>query len=506
MDDPADIADLVPVDPSIAIAAQADAEQVAGHYQAAIALYRLAAALNPRDLSVRSRLARALFCAEDWDAAWQAYEIRFRLTPNAPDVSRRMPDGTVQSYPRWRGGPTPRRILVLHEQGLGDTIQFCRFLPELLNRGPDVVLMVPGALVPLMRRTGLPIDVRALEDKPSMAGIESWIPLLDLPRALRLRPEVYTAAKPYLSADPGKVAAWRERVGTHGLKVGIAWAGNPEAAGDRARSLRPDALAPLVAVPGIRLFSLQKQGEDALARSPLAGMVEDLGPDFDSGPEAFADTAALLQSLDALVSVDTAIAHLAGAMGRPVHLLLARPWADWRWLGRETDTIWYPTMTLYRQDRAGDWSAPVARVAAALSGRGAERAGDTPRRKPLAPVSVGDLLDRVTILEIKAARMRAGPRLAHVLTELGELRAVVSAERIGGVETPLTRLREANASLWELESEIRQRAAARRFDSGYVDLARGIHEANDRRAALKREINELAGSALVEEKWYGETG
>lgn len=503
MDDPADIADFIPVEPVLAIAAQADAEQVAGRYDTAVALYRLAASLDPADTSVRSRLARALFCAEDWDAAWRAYEIRFKLTPNAPDVSRRLPDGTTQPYPRWRSGPPPRRLMVLHEQGLGDTIQFCRFIPDLLALGPAVVLVVPASLVPMMRRMGLPIEVRALEQSPSMAGLDAWVPLLDLPKLLGMRPAGYTPAEPYLRADPDTASVWRERLGPHGLKVGVAWAGNPEAAADQGRSAQPAVLAPLAAIPGIRVFCLQRGGEEAASRTALAPVLEPLGPDFDSGPEAFADAAPLLESLDAVVTVDTALAHLAGALGRPVHLLLRRPWADWRWLGRESDTPWYPTMTLHRQDRAGDWSAPVARAAAALMRGAAPAEPAESRRKPLAPVSVGDLLDRATILELKATRIAGGAALANVLAELGELRAVIRGEGLAGLDDPLARLREANASLWELESEIRARAAAGSFDRGYVDLARGIHAANDRRSAIKREINALAGSALVEEKWYG---
>jgi hypothetical protein len=502
MDDPADIAELVPVEPVLAITAQADAEFVAGRFGTAIALYRLAAVLDREDPSLRSRLAHALFCAEDWDAAWRAYDIRFKLAP-APDVSRRMSDGTSTPYPRWRSGPPPRRLMVLHEQGLGDTIQFSRFIPDLVSRGPTVVLVVPAGLVPMMTRMRLPIDVRPLDSRTSMAGLDAWVPLLDLPKLLALPPSAYTPAKPYLSADPAKVALWRERVGSHGLKVGFAWAGNPDNAGDYGRSAFPAILEPLASLPGIRLFCLQKGGEEVAARTALGSVLEPLGSDFDSGPEAFADTAGLLETLDAVVTVDTALAHLAGALGRPVHLLLRRPWADWRWLGRESDTPWYPTMTLYRQDRAGDWSGPVARAAAALAVDSSATSAREPQRKPLVPVSVGDLLDRLTILEIKASRLRHGPALANVLAELGEVRAVIGKENLGGLDEPLSRLRDANLALWELENEIRARATEGSFDQGYVDLARGIHTANDRRAAIKREINALTGSALVEEKWYG---
>src|SRR5579871_1360552 len=164
-------------------------------------------------------------------------------------------------------------------------------------------------------------------------------------------------------------ACWRDRLPPARLRVGIAWQGNPRARHDRSRSIPLREFAPLAAIPGIRLVSLQQHdGLDQLQALPAGMRVETLGAEFDAGPDAFLDTAAVMGELDLIVTCDTAIAHLAGALGRPVFVLLADH-PDWRWLTGRDDSPWYPSMRLFRQTEPGDWSGPVTNVAAALAAR-----------------------------------------------------------------------------------------------------------------------------------------
>jgi hypothetical protein len=184
-------------------------------------------------------------------------------------------------------------------------------------------------------------------------------PLMSVPYLTQTRLATIPADRPYLSADPERAVRWAERLGPRGgrRRIGLAWAGNPTQKNDRRRSLDPAQLAPLAGMPGVAWVSLQK---DAVKVPPFE--IVDRTDDLTD----FAETAALLMNLDLVITVDTAVAHLAGALGRPVWLVLAYA-ADWRWLLERTDSPWYPTARLFRQPRAGDWGAVIAKVAAALS-------------------------------------------------------------------------------------------------------------------------------------------
>lgn len=327
----------------------------------AAAALRALSRLVPQDLRVRAALARALFAAGLWQEAWDAYEVRFELLPEIfPKVSRMGPNGP-EAMPIWRGGAVPEALLVMGEQGLGDTIQFARYLPLLRARGVRVHAVLDGRIHALLAPLLAGIDLRASGMAGRVQGVKSWLPLLNLPQALGLRPQEYRGQIPYLTADGGRVARWRARIGGEGLRIGIVWQGNPAAPVDRHRSAPLAAFAPIAALPGVRLFALQKgPGEDAPA--PFA--LERLGPEMDQGPDWFLDTAAAMVALDLVVSVDTAALHVAGALGRPALLLAHGRESDWRWQQGREDTIWYPSVRLVRcPDGGADWRAAAAQAA-----------------------------------------------------------------------------------------------------------------------------------------------
>lgn len=327
----------------------------------AVAALRALAALVPGDPRVRAGLARALFQAGLWTEAWAAYEVRFELLPAAfARVTRPTPDGPVP-LPAWRGQGHPDALLVMGEQGLGDTIQFARYLPLLAARGIRVHAVLDPRLHALLGPVTAGVEVRSAGTPGSVPGVRHWLPLMDLPRALRLRPQHYQGRIPYLAAERERVARLRGRIGAQGFRIGIVWQGNPAAPVDANRSAPLAAFAPLAAVPGVRLFSLQKgPGEEQDAPFPLVR----LGPELDGGADWFLDTAAAVCALDLVVTVDTAVLHLAGALGRPALMLMHGRHADWRWLHAQDVPVWYPSVRLVRCPDAGaDWRGAAGRAA-----------------------------------------------------------------------------------------------------------------------------------------------
>jgi hypothetical protein len=351
-----------PAPPDIApILALAEDARAAGRALDAVVALRSLAALVPRDARVRAALARALFQAGLWNEAWAAYEVRFELLPSAfPRVTRPGPRGP-EPLPPWRGQGAPEAVLVMGEQGLGDTIQFARYLPLLVARGMRVHAVLDQRLHALLAPLTGGIDLRASGAPGSVPGVRAWLPLMDLPRALGLSPQDYQRRVPYLAADPARVARLRARIGAQGLRVGIVWQGNPAAPVDANRSVPLAAFAPLADIPGVRLFSLQKgPGEEQQAPFPL----DRLGPELDGGADWFLDTAAAIAALDLVVTVDTAVLHVAGALGRPALMLMHGRHADWRWLHAQDVPLWYPSVRLVRcPDGNADWRGAVARAA-----------------------------------------------------------------------------------------------------------------------------------------------
>lgn len=268
--------------------------------------------------------------------------------------------------PRWQGeGPQGRSLLIGPEAGLGDMIQFSRYVPVLKEQGAvRIGIICPPSLKRLfLTLPGIDAVVATGEPVPDL-GWDAWTLPLSLPRLCGTRLESIPAPIPYLRAEAGLVQAWRSRLGAAGLRVGLAWKGNPKFENDRDRSLPSlDTLGPLAAIEGIQFVSLQVGAGEA--GRPPRGM--DL---FDPSPWIgdFADTAALIANLDLVISVDTAVAHLAGALGKPCWVLLPHFKTDWRWLLDRTDSPWYPgVLRLFRQTTRGGWGPVIEAVAAALA-------------------------------------------------------------------------------------------------------------------------------------------
>jgi tetratricopeptide (TPR) repeat protein/glycosyltransferase involved in cell wall biosynthesis len=325
--------------------------------EAGIRAFEKATELKPDYADAHFALAMTRLLLGDLEKGFQGYEWRWKGSEMAS-----MKLDFVQ--PRWDGGPlNGQSIFLCAEQGMGDQMQFARFAPEIARRGGKVILECQPDIVRLLQRVEGVADViaRGAERPP----FDVYAPLMSLAGIFGTTLETIPAQVPYLRADPVRAAAWAEYLDAEcptGLRVGLVWAGNPDHKGDRHRSTTLEALAPLGQVAGVHFVALQKGVAADQADTPPAGMdLTNLGSligDFD-------DTAAILEHLDLLITVDTSVAHLAGALGRPVWLLLGVS-PDWRWLRRREDNPWYPTARLFRQERLNDWAGVVARVADSL--------------------------------------------------------------------------------------------------------------------------------------------
>ena len=331
-----------------------------GRLAEAEASYREALRLRPDHPEAHSNLGYSLLLAGRFEEGWKEQEWRWK--------SKLMRGGLRDfSVPLWSGEAIGERVILLHaEQGLGDTLQFCRYVP-LIAAGARTVLEVQGPLVGLL--SGLPGIMEIVARGDRLPSFDLHCPLLSLPRAVGTTLDTIPCATSYLSANRMLAADWRVRLaGLDGLRVGLVWAGEQRlewaelAAIDRRRSITLDTMAPLGEVSGVTFISLQKGGPAAQTASPPRGMVLH---DFTADLHDFADTAALIDGLDLVISVDTAVAHLAGGLGKPVWLL-NRFDTCWRWLLRRDDSPWYPTLRQFRQPKPGDWESVICAVRDAL--------------------------------------------------------------------------------------------------------------------------------------------
>jgi tetratricopeptide (TPR) repeat protein len=340
-----------------------------GHLDEAVTCYKRALAQDPDFIDAQVGLSTLLLLQGDFQAGWDKYEWRWKKIDQfaARDFSQ----------PRWSGEPLAGKTILLYaEQGLGDTLQFIRYAAVLKKLGAKIVLECQRPLLKLSASYRYVDQLAA--DESDLPPFDFHLPLLSVPRVLKTTLETIPADVPYLFAEPELVARWHDRLASlTGFKIGINWHGRAGHVQAERRDIPLHHFATLATLPGVRLISLQKDATKELA-TPAAGAIVDLSEQLDREHGPFMDTAAIMMNLDLVITSDTSIAHLAGALGVPVWVPLPCV-PDWRWLTERTDCPWYPTMRIFRQRRAGDWDAVFEQIRKALA--------ETIRSKPEPPRS-----------------------------------------------------------------------------------------------------------------------
>jgi tetratricopeptide (TPR) repeat protein len=335
-----------------------------GRFQEALENFDRALTIAPNHAATLWSKSLLKLTLGEFDEGWPLYESRLRLD-HLHSYHRSF------AVPRWSGTePLAGKTILIHaEQGLGDTLQFARYVPLLEAQGAHVVFEVPRELATLLR--SLPMRGPLLMRGGTLPHLDYYCPLLSLPLAFRTRRQTIPGGVPYIEADATAVAGWRARLlELPGLKIGLNWQGHIGAEKQpwvRGRSFALECAAPLTRLPGVSLISLQK-GDAARQRSRVefGRALAELTDPLDTSAAAMMETAALMSALDLVITSDTSVAHLAGALGVPVWVVLQKV-PDWRWLLDTPECAWYPTMRLFRQRVAGDWSEVFERVALEVS-------------------------------------------------------------------------------------------------------------------------------------------
>jgi hypothetical protein len=368
-----------------------------------------------------------------------------------------------------------------------------------------VILECQTKLGPLMRgASGVDEVIETGPSAPPSVTADLQVRLMSLPCIVGTRAETIPHEVPYLHPPQDRLDFWRKKLdGMAGFKVGIAWQGNPKYACDVSRSISLKYFAPLSRIPNIQLLSLQKGfGEEQLKDAGFHVHVFDPVLDMSTGG-AFVDTAAVLKSLDLLITSDTSIAHLAGAMAVPTWVALSKA-PDWRWRMDGERTAWYPTMRLFRQKKAGDWMDVFSRMAKELSEKIGQVRSSVERVR--IETSPGELLDRLTILNIKSRRISSPQKLINITNELRSLQESAASALPPSKELDrlIAKLSEVNEILWDAEDDIRNCEKKQRHGKQFVALSRSIMHTNDLGSSIKKEINILLGSDVSDEKSYAE--
>ncbi len=337
----------------------ANLQKEQGNCDQAIQNFKRAVSLKPDYPDAHWNLSLAYLLNGEYTKGWETY--KWRRDPDLKIIT----DFHSSGKPRWDGSSFKGKTLFVHfEQGIGDNIQFIRYLPMVKTRGGTVVFETFGSLAGLFM--GLPYIDRLVgfsPDRKAPLDFDCYTSLLELPNIFGTTVETIPDNVPYLYADPVKAKYWRNRLHGQEFKVGIVWAGSPEHGNDHNRSCTLEHFLPLTQIAGIRIYSLQKgPATRQLQEFANQATITDIATEF----EDFSDTAAAVQNLDLVISVDTSVLHLAGAMGKPTWALIPFA-AEWRWMLQRNDSPWYPTMKLFRQNKWGDWPGVLDSIAENLT-------------------------------------------------------------------------------------------------------------------------------------------
>jgi len=487
-----------------------------GSHEAAESHFRKALALKSDYPDARMNLGCWLLRSGQFMEGWALYEARQRQNNHQCQLT-----APKVAFPQWQGeNLAGKSLLVQGEQGLGDQIQFCRYLTVLKNQGiRHITLVCSPPLKSVFSRLSAADAVVGFNEAGQLPVHDFWIYLASLPFYFRATLKNIPDTVSYLTADTDlQQALAQSLVAVSDFKVGLCWNGSRRYPWDALRSPGLQAFEKLFGLTGVRFASLQVGSRDAflLAAGPTA---MDLGHDIDVHTAPFEETAALIMNVDLVITCDTAIGHLAGALGKPVWVVLPYH-ADWRWMLDRDDSVWYANTRLFRQTTRGDWDEVFERVSVRLT---AMIAGDdlavwrvagglVPNLPPvkatkqavMAPISVGELFDKITILELKLDRLAEAEKRLNVYKELTLLQAIaarsMALDAQGG--DIVKELKVVNGLLWEVQDALRTCERQNDFGRRFIELACAVYRHNDQRTLLKQKLNHLTQSEIKEEKLY----
>jgi tetratricopeptide (TPR) repeat protein len=379
-----------------------------GEWEKAVVCFERVRQLHPDSAEAHSFLGLIHLQQGKLALGWPEYEYRWKTLYGLRQRRKFTP-------PLWKGEPLRGSRILLHpEQGLGDNLQFVRYVPLVAARGGKVILQVPPRLRRLFAST--PGAEQVVSTGEAIPGFDWQCPLLSLPLAFGTELNTIPAAVPYIHADPVQAELWRKRLRGNALRIGLAWGGNAQHPYDRWRSIALELLAPLTKIPGAAFYSLQI-GEPAAQIKELGSRVRLV--DLQNEQQDFADTAAIVANLDLVISIDSAVAHLAGAMGKPVWILLHKS-SDWRWMLDREDSPWYPTARLFRQSTLGNWQDVVASAERELHGAVARTASVRNQQAPGGAAPFPAVIDVIRFLQAQTGtvcrRPQPGDRVGFALS------------------------------------------------------------------------------------------
>jgi tetratricopeptide (TPR) repeat protein len=475
----------------------AHVQRYIGDVSNALENYKLALAASPDNLNLQYGYAETLLCTGNFAQGWLYFESRWKRDNDSRHFANHLWNGTQHDV-------LGKIILIRAEYGHGDTIQFIRFARQLKSMGAIVIAEVQRPLVNLLSRC--PFLDKVICVGQALPAYDLQVPVMSFPYLLKLHTEIdYALREPYITPNPTLVQHWKtELARDENFKIGICWSGCTYYDSLRSqrskKALHLSTFKPLACIPHVTLYSLQV----SQARAHIAEVdfnVRDLGPDFDVQHGGYMDTAALMKSLDLVITIDTSVAHLAGALGIPVWVILPSV-ADWRWMKDRTDTPWYPTMRLFRQSTYGEWQSVFEKIAhevSTLMNKHTQK-----NDMVTAEISIGELIDKITILQLKTNFINDPEKLKNITTELNTLCATRDAcvPSCPELDALTQQLYDVNQKLWNIEDACRNKERNKEFDEEFITITRNVYVNNDERCAIKRKINNLMGSRLIEEKSY----
>jgi Flp pilus assembly protein TadD len=451
--------------------------------------------LNPQNAEAHRNHAIIQLLRGNYGEGWEEYEWRWHC------ADLQLPEFGVPIYD---GEPLEGKTVLLHaEQGLGDALHFVRYGELLKKAGARVVVQCHPPLCQIFQSYEFADQIVPREVE--LPNIDFHLPMMSAPRVFGTRLDNIPNGDGYLSADPSLQRKWKPWLDEiDGWRIGIVWQGSRDHRADQQRSFNLGEFAPLAAAD-VTFVPLQVgEGRAQITAAPGGMRIADPGDRLDRDCGPFMDTAAIVSQLDLVICCDTSIAHLSAALGVPTWIALS-VCPDWRWLLEREDSPWYPSVRLFRQSTANQWGDVFERMRQELTLQ-TMPTRSVKRHSAAIQVEVGagELLDKLTILEIKASRIDVPEKLKNVLEELETLQRIQSSQLpwTGRLRTLYDQLAEINIRLWDVEDDIRDCDRQGDFGPEFVELARSVYRLNDQRAALKREINTVAGSRIVEEKSY----